>query len=135
MVNNAIAHGITSQVLASLSMLKDCVERCPEKDWNESHKDQPFSQVVFHALFDCDYNLCNQQDDFMIQLFHEENRGVFAGYEEFEENKPFHFYERAFVTQYYDFCKEKVVSVISAKSYNEMIIPNSDVNKCMTLLE
>lgn len=64
MEDGAIAHGLVSQILASLYMLKDCIDRCPEKEWDESHNDYPFSLIVFHALFDCDYNLSDNEEEF-----------------------------------------------------------------------
>ncbi len=37
MGKSMLAHGIASQLLAGLHMLKDCIDRCPEKEWNERH--------------------------------------------------------------------------------------------------
>jgi hypothetical protein len=49
MGKNMLMHGLVSQLLAGLYMLKGCIDRCPEEEWNERHKDYPFSQVVFHT--------------------------------------------------------------------------------------
>ena len=75
MANNSVAHGLASQLLAGLDMLKDCIDRCPAKEWNESHNDYPYSQVVFHALSDCDYNLCDNEEELKEQAFHREGLG------------------------------------------------------------
>jgi len=135
MRENMLVHGLTSQLLAALYMLKDCIDRCPEKEWNESHNDYPFSQVVFHALFDCDYHLCDTPEELKEQVFHKKNKQSFADYGELEEQIPLHLYERDFINQYYEYCRAKVTSVIEAKTYEELIIPNSDVRKNMTKLE
>jgi len=135
MGENMLTHGLASQLLAALYMLKDCMDRCPEKDWNERHNDYPFSQVVFHALFDCDYNLCDNDEELKEQIFHKENRGSFADYGELEEQIPEHLYERDFINRYYDYCREKVVAVIEGKTNADIVIPNSDVRKNMTKLE
>ena len=135
MGKNMLTHGLASQLLAGLYMLKDCIDRCPEKEWNEIHRDYPFSQVVFHTLFDCDYHLCDNDEDFKEQIFHRKNRESFDDYEELEDRIPQHLYERDFINRYYLHCREKVVSAIETKTYTDLTIPNADVRKNMTKLE
>ena len=135
MVESLLTHSIASQMLASLYMLKDCINRCPEKDWNERHNDYPFSQVVFHTIFDCDYSLSDNEVEFRQQDFHKNNREGFADYEELEDGIRKNLYDREFVNRYYDFCKEKVTSVIETKLDLDLIVPNSDVYKNMTKIE
>lgn len=135
MGTDMLAHGLASQVLAGLSMLKDCIDRCPEKEWNESHDDYPFSQVVFHTLFDCDYHLCDNDEEFKEQLFHRKNRGNFSDYEELEDLIPPHLPDRDFINRYYGHCREKVAVAIETKTHADLIIPNADVRRNMTKLE
>ena len=132
---NMLAHGVASQLLAGLSTLKDCVDRCPEAEWNERHNDYPFCQVVFHTLFDCDYHLCGYHEHLQEQVFHHENRASFGDYEELEDFVAERLYHRDFMIRYHEHCQEKVVSVIQAKSDAELLIPESDVRRNMTKLE
>ena len=135
MEKTMLARGLTSQLLAGLYMLKDCIDRCPEKEWHERHKDHPFSQVVFHALFDCDYHLCDDDAGFKEQPFHRNNKASFGDYEELEDRVPKQLHERDFIKRYYAHCREKVVSLIETKNDADLIIPNADVRRNMTKLE
>lgn len=135
MGENMLAHGLASQLLAGLHMLKDCIDRCPEKDWNAHHNDHPFSQVVFHALFDCDYHLCDNDAEFKVQNFHRENRGSFGDYEELEDRIPKHLPERDFINRYYEHCREKAASVTETKTNADLIVPDADVRRNMTKME
>ena len=130
-----LARGIASQWLAGLSMLKDVMDRCPEDEWNESRGDYPFSQVAFHALFDCDYHLCDREDELKAQAFHRENREVFADYPELDDRMPERPFERDFLDRYHGHCVEKVASVILPRTRDELSEPNSDVTGTMTRLE
>lgn len=130
-----IARGVVSQLLAGLYTLRDCIERCPEEDWNESHDDYPFSQVVFHTLFDCDYHLCDNDDQFKVQEFHRRNVNIFSNYAGLEDFVPLHLYERDFIRQYYEHCRLKAISTIEGKTVDQLAVPNSDVRRNMTKLE
>jgi len=135
MGKNMLARGLTSQLLAGLSMLKDCIDRCPEKEWHERHNDYPFSQMVFHALLDCDYHLCDDDAEFKEQPFHRKNRAHFRDYEEIEDGMPPQLPERDFINRYYEHCREKAVPAIEAKCDADLTIPNTDVWRNMTKLE
>jgi len=135
MGTDLLASGVASQLLASLSMLKDCIDRCPGKEWNERHGDYPFSQVVFHALFDCDYHLSEDVEEFKGQSFHKENRESFGAYEELEDRVPPQLPERDFIARYYGHCREKVALAIETKTSAELLIPNADIRRNMTKLE
>lgn len=135
MGKNMLTHGLASQLLASLHMLKDCIDSCPETEWNEPHNDYPFSQVVFHALFDCDYNLCDTDGEFKEQVFHGKNRENFGSYEELEDRIPQRLYEREFINRYYEHCREKVASAVETKTNDDILVPNADVYRNMTKLE
>ena len=135
MVNNSVVHGLASQLLAGLDMIKDCIDRCPAAEWNESHNDYPFSQIVFHTLSDCDYNLCDNEEEWKEQAFHRENREFFPDYENIEDLILQNAYERKFINRYYDHCREKVVQVIEAKTRADLEVPNADICRNMTKLE
>jgi hypothetical protein len=135
MDTNIVTRGIASQLLAGLSMLKECIDRCPSKEWNERHNDYPFSQVVFHTLFDCDLKLSESEEQMKEQTFHDENRDEFGDYEDLEDRPPRNVYERDFINRYYDHCRDKVAEVIETKTGAELEATNADVFRNMTKLE
>ena len=128
-------YGIASQMLASMYTLKDCIDRCPEKEWNEKHNDYPFSQVVFHTLFDCDLNMCSTIEEIKMQDFHILNKKIFDDYEELEEKERRHTYPKHFIEQYYTFCILKIEKVIGNKKADELMIPNMDIYRSMSIIE
>jgi hypothetical protein len=135
MENNALTRGLASQLIAGLAMLKDCIDRCPEEEWNELHNDYPFSQVVFHTLFDCDYKLCENEAELKEQTFHRKHREDFADYEDLEDRTPRNVYRREFINRYYEHCRERVAAVIETRSNADLVVPNGDVFRNMTKLE
>jgi len=99
---------IKQQLLASLATLKQCVDTCPKEQIHEKHNDYPFSQVVFHALFYCDFYLSKSKETFFKQDFHIKNKNIFADYEELEYRLPTKLYEIAFLNQYIGHCRKKI---------------------------
>lgn len=130
-----IAHDLASQFLAALRTLKDCVDRCPDAEWQESHGDYPFSQVAFHAVFDCDFCLSETRDDFMRQAFHRENARAFGDYEELGDGPRTRTYERDFVEAYYGHCVGKAEAMAAAKTNGAMLKEKGDIYMTMTALE
>jgi len=92
-------------------MLKDCIDRCPELEWNEKYNDYPFSQVVFHALFDCDLNLSINEKNLKNQRFHKENEKEFGNYEELKGQQVTRVFSREFIEKYYAHCIRKLQSI------------------------
>ena len=135
MEKSMLKRGIASQMLAGLYMLKDCIDRCPEKEWDERHDDYHFSQVVFHILFDCDYILSDSEEEFGGQVFHKNNSDVFADYEELMDLKRQHLFDRNFINSYYEYCTKKVENSMQERNDADLTIPNMDIYKNMTKLE
>ena len=135
MNDKQIAHDLASQFLAAIVTLKDCIDRCPDSEWHERHNDYPFSQVVFHTLFDCDYCLCDTKDDLQKQQFHIDNQKIFGNYEELREEPRRNLYEREFIVRYYEYCIIKIENIAKTKTNNEMLVEKSDIYKNMTRLE
>lgn len=126
---------IESQMLAGLRMLKDCIERCPATEWDKSHGDYPFSQVLFHALFDCDYNLSKDNTGFRDQVFHKANRERFGDYEELKDSRTEKVYDMEFIQKYYEHCIEKITATFNAGTADNLLIANSDIYGNMTKME
>ena len=135
MNENTLGFGIASQMLAGIHTLKDCIDRCPNNEWNEKHNDYPFSQVVFHTLFDCDLSLSDNVNELKDQEFHKQKIDVFSGYEELEDKERNHVYEREFINRYFEHCKNKIEMVIGSKSNEELLLLNSDFYRSMTKSE
>jgi hypothetical protein len=135
MLTQEIAQAVRSQLIASLNMLKDCIDRCPEKEWNEKHNDYPFSQVVFHTLFDCDINMSTDENDLRRKHFHQEHVQEFGEYEELEDKIRNMVYKKDFIVKYYLHCIEKVLQHIQNETNDELILSKSDFYKSMTRLE
>jgi hypothetical protein len=125
---------IVSQMLACLSMLKYCIDKCPEKEWNQAHNDYPFSSVVFHTLFDFDYNLCDDENELRNQVIHKKYIGIFCDYRELMEQIPKKEPTKDFINEYYEFCTRKVQTIMDIRLEN-IVKSNSDITKSMTRIE
>lgn len=56
---------INSQYQASLAMLRQAVEKCPEELWSDLSYVNPFWHVVFHVLFYTHFYLSPTEGDFI----------------------------------------------------------------------
>jgi len=135
MEKSMLKRGIASQMLAGLTMLKDCIDRCPEKEWDEKQNDYPFSQILFHVLFDCDFNLSDSEQEFRGQGFHKNYPEVFADYQELMDLTKQHPFDRRFINSYYDFCMTKIKNSMRELNDGDLTVPNTDIYKNMTKLE
>jgi hypothetical protein len=135
MKGGILAHGIASQMLACMYTLMDCITRCPKEEWNESHNDYPYSQVVFHILFDLDLSLSGNKDELLGQAFHLENQKTFAEYEELEDRPRTGLYGREFIKRYYDHCLGKIKSIVETQCDEDLLVPNGDFYGNMTKAE
>jgi len=126
---------IISQMKASLSMLKNCIQLCPDSEWEKDHNDYPFCQIVFHTLFDCDYSLCDYESELKDQDIHIKYAQIFGDYRELIEQIPTKMADKAFIKEYFMHCYSKTELKINDKSLEDLIIRNADVTKSMTKLE
>jgi hypothetical protein len=118
------AAALKGQMLAALSTLHQCIETCPREEWDQSHGDAPFSQVVFHTLFYIDYYLSIDEDEFKAQPFHAENKAMFRDYEEMEYKKAENLYTKDEIDRYFAFCHEKI-----EKLFNNALAVKADVEQ------
>ena len=65
---------LTRQIEASLCMLKECVQRCPEEHWDGKVGSRTFRQIAFHTLFYVDLYLSPSKEAF--QRSERQRRGV-----------------------------------------------------------
>ena len=135
MSRNPAAEAVRSQLVAALHTLRDCISRCPDTEWHEKHGDYPFSQVVFHVLFDCDLILSKSEDDLKDQPFHKMHIREFGRYEELDGKTPSVFNSRDFMDLYWTHVREKTDKVLSSTVDSDILKPDSDIYECMTANE
>lgn len=98
-----LAAVLVSQFLASLEMLKQTIEHCPEHLWNAPADRNKFWQVAFHTLYFVHEYLADAGHAFRPWAKHR------PGYEDFprqdEEREP---YDKATILEYLAFCQQHV---------------------------
>jgi len=102
-LNEIILH----QFEAAMSTLHQCIQNCPENEWNKEHPDSPFSQVLFHTLIFTDVYLGRSEEAIKIQEFHLQNKEIFRDYEELEDRKPVNLYSKEEIERYFKFLIKK----------------------------
>jgi hypothetical protein len=121
-------NALKEQMLAALSTLYQCIEACPKSEWNQSHSDAPFSQVVFHTLFYIDYHLSKNENEFKGQFFHASNKNMFKDYEELEDRKAENVYTKNEIDNYMTFCSKKIDSIYTNEKNMELNSKNFSKN-------
>lgn len=122
---------ILHQMTASIDTLKYCIDSCPESEWQEAHKDAPFSQVIFHALFYADFYLGRDSVPFKEQAFHVSHKGIFLDYEEMEDKIPTHLYDKSFCFEYLSHCLAKLKATVEAETAGSLAGESGiDFRKC-----
>jgi hypothetical protein len=120
---------VVNQMKSALCTLAQCIANCPEIEWNESHGDYPFSQVVFHTLFFTDYFLERDESAFETQVFHMENKAFFRDYEELEYKEPKNLYERQKCDEYLKFCVSKCKATLQLDNQETLEGPSGFSSK------
>lgn len=111
---------LVNQYEAALSMLKACVDGCPESAWNAPVANHMFSKVVFHTLYFTDlYVGRDDEASFRRQPLHRQLAPLFAdlpvGREPFEDPAP-RSYDRAPLLTYLEFCRRKVSEIMATET-------------------
>jgi DinB superfamily len=71
--NDEIRALLKSQYHASLAMLRDTIERCPDDLWNTSDHPNAFWQIAYHAVFFAHFYLHRDKDCFQPWEQHQAN--------------------------------------------------------------
>jgi hypothetical protein len=122
---------ILHQMTASLDTLNYGIESCPDSEWQEPHRDSPFSQVVFHTLFYTDFYLGRDTVPFKEQPFHVSHKEVFKDYEEMEDKIPQNLYEKPFCLDYLAHCISKLKASVEAETEESLSGESGiDFRKC-----
>ncbi|MHB9295824.1 hypothetical protein PilKf_01576 [Pillotina sp. SPG140] len=128
-----LIRSIRGQFCAALTTLKQCIDNCPADQWNKSHNDAPFSQVLFHTLFYADYYLSQDEQTFKEQPFHTEHPALFAAYEEFIDKKTETVYTKEEIEEYFHYCSKKLEYTVD--SLTEKDVYEKSTLKNMTVME
>lgn len=100
---------ITSQYWASLAMLRQAIEKCPDPLWVDASYKNPFWNIAYHALFFTHLYLQPKQDDFIAW---EKHRDEVVGMKETTvEIEP---YSKGEILTYLDLCLDQVEKQVDA---------------------
>jgi hypothetical protein len=94
---------IRSQYLATLEMLKQAIEKCPDALWDDPADKNRFWHVAYHALFYTHLYLQPTEQDFKPWAKHRGEHRFPA------EGKP---YTKAEVLEYLVFCQQQVIELV-----------------------
>jgi len=120
---------LVNQYEAALSMLKACVDGCPDDTWNAPVATYSFSRVVFHTLYFTDLYLGRDDEaTFRRQPSHRQLAPLFADLppmrEPFEDPAPRSF-DRAALLTYLDLCRRKVSEVMTTETEETLRAPEA----------
>ena len=130
-----IKESLLGQYGAALATLGEAVERCPDGEWDKSHGDYPFSQVVFHTLLFTDLYLEPGPEGLKDQPFHRENQSFFQGYQELEPVEPTNLYDRTGCRRYLEFCINKCDRMVGSETADTLFGPSGFARRPPTRLE
>lgn len=100
---------LRSQYQAALSMLRQCVERCPDQVWTSGASPRTFWRIAYHAAFYTHLYLMPDEHAFVPWSLHRENTPALWGSP--EELEP---YCRQEFLGYLDWLKGEVPSMLAA---------------------
>lgn len=123
---------VASQFLASLSMLAQCIDKCPDEHWDGVAPNvvgkYPFCMVAYHVLCFADCYLSPSNERFKAEIAERavsEGGGFHpAGMAELEEEYPSRRMERLELRRYVAFCAEKARRSIEAETEQSLAGPS-----------
>jgi len=93
---------LVSQYLASLEMLKQTIEKCPESMWDAEGDKNRFWQSAYHALYFTHEQLADSLETFTPWTKHRD------GYEDFPATEGREPYDKDTILEYLAFCQKEV---------------------------
>ncbi len=124
--STSITDAIWSQFGASLDMLENAINMCPEEHWETA---LDFWYLSYHCLFWTDYYLSTESAQF-------EPPKPFS-FSEFDPSgmKPERTYTKTEVLDYLDYCRQKAIRLFKELTVNQMSDPWINSSKNYTLVE
>ncbi len=107
---------VSSQYVAALMTLRQCIDDADEAVWVAEHPDGAVNRVVFHALFYADLYLCRSEHDVKRQPYHLDHPEFFKDYEELEDREAVNVYPREASIEYLEFCIQKARKLIATET-------------------
>jgi hypothetical protein len=106
----SIKEVVQSQYLASLEMLKNAIENCPESMWVDPEPKNKYWHIAFHAIFYTHLYLQPSEQDFKVWEKHREEYEFMGSLPWPPHNKPKigDPYSKIEILEYLEFCKEQV---------------------------
>ena len=124
------AQAVANQYLASLQMLTDCIERCPDSHWDAPVVKYPFWEVAYHTLCFVDYYLAPSSEAFTPRPdLHP------RGMDELNEEHPSRRFERTELLHYSQICREKAATTLTAENEAALNAPCAFPRKSFSRLE
>ena len=110
---------LKSQYHASLAMLREAVERCPDTTWYDTTPTNAFWQIAYHALFFAQFYMQPDEHTFVAWARHQanvQNPDGIAGEPDPKSTRPLipQPYSRADVLAYWDYCDQQVDEWVEA---------------------
>lgn len=87
---------LAGQYRATLGMLLQCVERCPDDIWESGGPERPFWRIAYHAVFYTHLYLMPTEHDFVAWEKHFDNAASLWG----KDNTPVDAYAKADLAAY-----------------------------------
>jgi hypothetical protein len=95
---------VRSQYLATLEMLKQTIEKCPDAMWDDPADKNRFWHVAYHALFYAHLYLQPSEQDFRPWAKHRRAHDL---------SKPADSYSKEEVLEYLAFCQQQVIEQVA----------------------
>jgi len=105
------------QFEATLAMLKQCLDRCPDELWQSTVAEMTVQQIAYHTLFFVDFYLTTSEHAFSLRELHqdggdEREDGICAGL------------GKSSALEYLGICLEKLRSTIASETYESLRGPS-----------
>jgi hypothetical protein len=109
---------LTGQFEASLCMLKECIQKCPQEHWEDKIANDTFRQVAYHTLFWTDLYLSANEAAFQLRDVHQ------RGGDDRSDSGPSVGLDRDEALGYVAFCRAKGLEVLTAETAESLQGPS-----------
>lgn len=105
---------VSDQFEASLCMLGDCIQNCPQEHWHEKNVNMEFGYVAYHTLCFVDLYLSPDEASFQLRDFHNEQD------EDPFKPKPDYPLTQEIVSNYLKTCRQKALDTVANETENSL---------------
>jgi hypothetical protein len=108
---------LTNQYEAALTMLRRCIEGCPDEHWESKIAQGTFRWVAYHTLFFTDLYLSPSNDAFELRDFHQHGG---------DEREPFPApgLSKEETLAYIPLCRQKAIDSVAAETETSLAGPS-----------